>query len=286
MLITQDFVSLNFGRTGSTFVRQCIKEAERRKLGPLEGWLRAKLGQMRYKELLLTDVKFGPGRLHARDQHGIYDQIPLDARGRKIVMAVRNPFSQHVSKYEYGFWKKHLWTKTDSFCDQWPSFPNLCFDEYLRYRDWVGKHFRLFGVERDNPPGPFTTEFIQMICPSHHRVLKTIKEDEVCTGCFADRLPANLHLLRTETLTEDLYNFLLTMGYNEKDISFIHEKGKVQPPGGTGPNQCWREYYDSTTIEWMIDREKLGLMICLQLGVGNPESWPAGVEDTIKTMLR
>lgn len=277
MIITDRFVCLSFGRTGSTFVRQSIRQAENRRFGRGIRWIRNVLGQETYRHVKHPDIKFGPGRTDILDQHGVYDQTPSEARERPVVMAVRNPFDHHVSKYKYRFWHGHPWTDSQEFRVAFPGFPDLSFADYLRYRDWVADRFRLRDVGGKRPgTGPLTTEFLQMVCRDHRQVLAEIDLDYLARGSLLEHLPSRLHLLRTERLNHDLRACLRSLGYGADQVDFIREKEPVQPedkPSRSNPHD-WRAYYDKDLCEWMWKREAIGLIIYRLLGVGDFLSWP------------
>ncbi len=102
MILTDQFVLLNYPRTGSTFVREALGSIYGQSARRLQWLLPAK---RKFRELLLpinrTTAALESGR---RSQHGCYSQIPASHRGKPVLCVTRNPLERVVSQYEHGFW--------------------------------------------------------------------------------------------------------------------------------------------------------------------------------------
>jgi len=86
MIITEDFVLLNFPRTGSTFVRNVVKRLYGGKEGGVLTRLRSALSwsKPRLRELILPiDRTISALEQKRRSQHGSCAQIPARASGAR-----------------------------------------------------------------------------------------------------------------------------------------------------------------------------------------------------------
>jgi hypothetical protein len=68
----------------------------------------------------------------------------------------------------------------------------------------------------------------------------------------------NIHFIKTSSLNEELYHFLLDMGYTSEDLKFILELGKILPEGkGRSKEQVWEQYYTPELKQMVRKKERL-----------------------------
>src|SRR6266496_4395359 len=277
MIITPKFVVLNFPKTGSTFVRTVLKEIEQKQTRSLFERLAYMTGlkQRPFQELKCPNIKSRmPSERQIFDQHGTYEQVPLKYRELPVLSVARNPFDRYVSVFEFRFWARISVADLTRIRNVFPTFPDLSFAEYLDYCDYQMAEHRIPDIKPKTELGSQTVFFIQMFFKDPRRTLTRIDEEFITSGAYKHEMP-KLHLLRTESLNQDLYNYLITMGYPSRDIEFIINRKKIQPPAGTNrtPDRKWQDYYSTELMQRVCRKEKLLLKMFADFGVGEPDSW-------------
>src|SRR5436190_236293 len=275
MIITPKFVVLNFPKTGSTFVRTVLKEIEQKQTRSLFERLAYMTGlkQRPFQELKCPNIKSRmPSERQIFDQHGTYEQVPLKYRELPVLSVARNPFDRYVSAFEFRFWARNPVADPGTIRSVFPTFPNLNFAEYLDYCDYVTANHPIPDIKFKTVLGRDTVMFIQMFFKDPRRTLTRIDEEFIASGAYKHEMP-KLHLLRTESLNRDLYDYLITVGYSSRDIDFIINKRKIQPPAGIDrPDRKWQDYYSPELMQRVYRKEKLLLKIFADFGVGEPDS--------------
>ena len=97
MIITDQFVMLNFPKTGSTFVRNVLKQIHEELTFSSSDRLLMGLGLKKkpyYENLWLPRIR-NTYREQVQDEHGIYSQIPERHRGKTIVSVKRDLFERY-----------------------------------------------------------------------------------------------------------------------------------------------------------------------------------------------
>jgi hypothetical protein len=262
MIITDRLVILNNPKTGSTFVRAVM----RRLYGGVEqspgrrASLLNRLGISRQSgltELMLPNLKaLGP---RPPDQHGAYEQIPSEHRGKVVVSVVRDPFQRLLSIYRYRWWAKHPLVDPAILAHHFPNFPELSFEEFVRMEDLAaGLHLPASGASLQ--VGRQTIRFIQMFFRHPAEVFRRLDAEYLDSDHFLRDLPP-IRFLRTERLNHDLYYFLREHGYAEERIAFVlgHEPLNTTPPQAGSP---WSE----ALVAHVLDRERLLFRILRHLG--------------------
>ena len=155
MIITERFVLLNFPKTGSTFIRNALKELYDNK--SFSERLLNKIGFKKYflKELILPNMRTKKAReLGRKCQHGAYSQIPKTYQGLPILAGVRNPLDRMVSSFEFRFWADNLIAEEEEIKNRIPSFPQLTFEEFWEYMlvyekkmCWMEKMYKQMSVQ-------------------------------------------------------------------------------------------------------------------------------------------
>jgi Sulfotransferase domain len=278
MIITPKFVVLNFPKTGSTFVRTVLKEIEQKQSRSLFERLAyaTRLKQQPFQELKCPNLKETrvPSQRHIFDQHGTYEQVPLKYRDLPVVSVARNPFDGYVSRFEFRYWARYPVADPVRIRNMFPKFPDLSFAEFLDLGDYETANHRIPDIKPKTELGSQTVLFIQMFFRNPRRTLTRIDEEFIDSGAYKQEIP-KLHLLRTESLNQDLYDYLITMGYPSRDIEFIINRKKIQPPEGTRrtADRKWQDYYSPELMQRVYRKEKLLLKIFADFGVGEPDTW-------------
>jgi hypothetical protein len=261
MIITERFVVLNNPRTGSTFVREVLKQLHgRRRHSP--GRLGRLLGRLKlhpdrgFAELLLDT----PGRQIPPNQHGGYFQIPPEHRGKEVVSVVRDPFARLLSIYRYGWWKKYPPVDAATIARHLPAFPHLSFREFVELEE-LSLERRLGSKFRDLQVGRQTVRFIDMFFRDPAAVLSRLNGRYLESDEFADDLPA-IRFLQTETLNRGLFEFLRERDYPLHRIEFILENGAVNRSPLTETDLPWTR----ELIDGVLHRERLLFRMLGNLG--------------------
>lgn len=58
----------------------------------------------------------------------------------------RNPFDLYASLYEFGWWKSNPYGNTEKIKNDFPSYPNLNFREFVKYKNKYGVEALLKGT--------------------------------------------------------------------------------------------------------------------------------------------
>lgn len=67
-----------------------------------------------------------------------------------------------------------------------------------------------------------------------------------------------VHFLRKENLNQELYEYLLSVGYPAQEIEFIVNAPKILPPKSTrGEDKKWKNYYTPELKKWVRMKERL-----------------------------
>jgi len=204
------------------------------------------------------------------DQHGGVWQIPWEFRNLPVVMNVRNPLDRKVSRYHFRWYAKHPVAPVDAIREQFPTFPDLTFAEYLAYCRRFKPSKNLAKAESKTPDVGFETlDFIRMFFRQPKHVVRRLDDAFVESGAFMEFVPAAFHLLRTERLNADLANCLSKLGYAGEEVAFIREKGKIQPKEGTRREETdtWRSHYTPELYDKVVHEERLLISMLKQLGV-------------------
>ncbi|MDY6952653.1 MAG: sulfotransferase family 2 domain-containing protein, partial [Thermodesulfobacteriota bacterium] len=186
MIITDDFVVLNYPKTGSSFVRKALKIAYWNRfsgtslLERLFYRLKIKRRPM-FREIFLPNIKVAnSGR---KDQHGTYEQIPPEFRDREVVTAVRNPYERLLSAYEHRHWVQFPPMKRENLLSIFPHFPDLSFEDFLKLNE-VGKDHRIPHIIIKADIGIQTIQFIQMLFREPVTVLQSLDDEYLATGQY------------------------------------------------------------------------------------------------------
>jgi hypothetical protein len=260
MLITDYFVMINFPKTGSSFIRACLREYyenQNRQSSLLKRAARKMhiVSEPKWMDLMLPNIEYAQTEHRAADQHGKVSQIPEGYRSKPVVSATRNPFDRAVSGYEFGWWKNHLHDTVENIKAVVPAFPNLNFSEYLAFMDSQIRH-RLPPHALRSDVGIQTVEFFQYYFRDPLRALRDLDDEYIYSGAYKRDMP-NITFIRTEKLNEDLYEYLLSLGLKADNIEFIRTKSKVRPGKTERSSDVERSnYWTPELIETRLHKER------------------------------
>lgn len=185
MLITKDFVVINNPKTGSTFVRECLKKIYQKRYHKLTGIkkisVRLGLTQTELIELLMRTDNNVPAH-----QHGRVSQIPKAHQSKTIVSVLRNPYSRFLSQYEFRYWATHyqFYHNEIEVKKYFPNFPNLNLDQFVDFQIFTNRN-RLHLHEQKI--GKQTLRFIEMFFNDPQQTIKRIKDDYIFSGAYKKR---------------------------------------------------------------------------------------------------
>lgn len=263
MIICDDFIVLNFPKTGSTFVRDMVKEIyRRRRPGVLAKIvLLALRKELPYKELMLPNYQSPNERQrHLLGQHGAYCQIPEEQLHKEILTVVRNPYDLFLANYLTEWWTWYFPAPEEQLKQLFPDFPKITLDEYLILSDLSANQYN--GITL----GPITTQFIRMYFKQPDKVLQTITDEYVQSdSMFLEDIGANITFIRQSELNMALSDFLCKHGFSDEETAFIrsHPKVNISINTTTDRNALWTK----SAIEYMKKREAFLFRMLEKLGL-------------------
>jgi hypothetical protein len=246
MIITDKFVFIHQPKTGGTFVTEVLKRIHAARAGrallPLpENWRLRRAGFIYAKS---NNAK------HAR-----CDDIPEPHRSKPIVACVRNPYSRYISQYNFLWWARNRKVDVEKMRKRFPQFPKFTFEEYL---DYV---FQMMPVKNTQfPPeralGMQTWQFLRQFCRKPRQVFPAIDENYLAARRWErDLYP--VRFLHTDSLNQELHDFLISVGYEPAEVQFVLTEGKILPPGGLRSDRPWQSYYTPELKQVVRTRERL-----------------------------
>lgn len=254
MIITKDFVILNFPKTGSSFVRKVIKSIylERKNKSLLTKVLfKLRIIPLGFKELMLPPIK---GNLK-NGQHGKFYQIPEVHKTKKIVSVARNPYDRFISLYNYRWWVKFPEVKMDVLKESLPHFPNLTINDFLKLRQLQAEQMKAtFNIPKDIEIGAQTIEFINMYFKNPLEFWQKIDSQLLKSNQLVQEM-ADIEFLKQENLNHELAHFLSKYDFTNEELNFVrnHKKINVSSISTNEPNQLSqniRDYIEKS--EWVL----------------------------------
>jgi hypothetical protein len=233
MIITDKFVFIHVGKTGGTFIMKVLQ-----KLLPETGSLY--IGGM--------DPVLG--------HHQTVREIPKQHRHKPVLASARSPYDYYVSLYEFGAWKKNRkkWFNERATRSRYPNYPDLTFPEFMQVINNWG-----LGCVRRQPRRPWypsafdrarigNCTYYMLQCLSE-KPLRLIENIDRFANAERNVLP-NVHFIKTTNLNQGLFDFLLSMGYESKQLEFILQMGKVRPANSPVRDESkhWSDHYSTTLL--------------------------------------
>jgi len=201
-------------------------------------------------------------RIHGENvyhPHGTYEQIPDEHKKKPIVSCIRNPFDRYVSTYEYRSWVEQRPGELEMILKQYPSFPELTFEEYLSFINIFDIKSRIHHDRLKVDIGMISYSFLQFFFREPHRIIQGLDETYLNSDEYKKDMP-EITFLRNENLNMDLYNILLKLGYRERDVSFIVNEKKVNVTARRKVRP-WQEYYRRDLYDYVKFKERFILKL-------------------------
>jgi hypothetical protein len=252
MLITNDFVILNYPKTGTTFTRTVLKQL--------------------YGDDAREVFGFNPMNPDsvAKSPHLSYSQIPVDYLALPVVSIYRNIFDRYVSQYTFNWWRDHSSSEFKLGAALiFPRFPDLSFFDYLEVLENVEKPRILnnIGLPTTIDVGFQTLQFVIFYAKNPKKCLKAI----ISNPCIdlKDFMP-DIKFLRQEKLRDDLVNFLANTRVADQSRELI---AKI-PNVNVSRNDMqfdWKNYWPDELLCEYKKREHILISYLLALGIEKSE---------------
>lgn len=255
MIITEDFVFINFPKTGSTFLRNSLKRIHHYK-GNTPNEQRGisdsgkALAIFKAPNIRLYGVK---ERWMKENEHGIRYQIPEEHKHKPIFSIRRNIFEQLVSLYEFRDWAKTNAVQEQEILQIFPHYPNITFQEFISFRHEFSVYKKHAWIQH-YPEGlsPSSISLILFFSKKPFELLNNWNEHT--QAIFLEEL-SQVNFLKTEHLNSELFSMLLQYAYNWSEIEFVYSKGKenISKP----KEKSYLSYYSKELIDTVKQRESL-----------------------------
>jgi hypothetical protein len=233
MIITDDFVFLNYPKTGTTFARHIIK----------------KVYDGRFSELLLPESINHISKLPS--QHGSLSSIPLLQKNKKIVSIIRNPFDRYVSLWKFRWYAHSPPISQKILSREYPGFPDISFREFLEMTDRFSKNNVLLAHDLNDATdlGFQTLQFVAFYGASpRENLIDTL-------GLKPLRIP-EIIWLRQSNLRSDLKSFLLSIGIREGQLAAIDTQEELNVSRSESEKD-WRKFWSDDLYDLYSRKEEL-----------------------------
>lgn len=258
MILTDKFVYIHQPKTGGTFVSTALFQ--------LHGARWNRFAHLRYV-VRRQVVTMGPhgSLIYRREKHSTCEEMPLSHSDKPVLATVRNPYDWYVSQYEFGWWKRaeflRYFRAVPDFEDCYPDFPNISFADYVELSHAAFSKLAPEQRAQRNPVGRWTQEFVMYYCRDPRSVLTKMDDAYFASGSYRSDL-FNVSFINTNQLNRGLYEFLLRMGYQDEDINFVLDLGKILPGGkGRSAEQRWERYYTPELKKRVRERERFAFVV-------------------------
>jgi hypothetical protein len=242
VILCDRLVLLNYPRTGSTFVREVLREAFGHAGSGLGARLRRRLDRGRFRELALPITRTASAeRAGRRSQHGALSQIPATHAHLPVVSVWRHPLDRVVSQYEHGFWREHPPGEPAAVRARFPRFPDLDFGEYLALQQEFGRADVLRGRRLEAEVGPDTLHFVRFFARDPEGALDRLDDAAVDSGALRAEL-APVRFLRFERLAEELAALLVELGFPPAEVRHLADAPPVNA-AASRRGRPWTEYF-------------------------------------------
>lgn len=218
MLITDQFVIINYPKTGTTFMRSVLTSIHKRKdTFPKKLMRKLGLSHPPMRKLVLPKL-YGDYPPSFKDQHCVYRQIPLAERKKIVVSIVRNPLTKYISSYVFGWWKNHPPFSLSDVKKFFPKFPDLSFVEFYQLLN----HDLVNEDKLRNPEarrlGSYTRMFLVFFAVDPEEAA-----EKVLAGQELNEILPPMLFLHQEFLRDDIISFLENLGYSKTDIAQVRQ---------------------------------------------------------------
>jgi hypothetical protein len=208
-------------------------------------------------KLTIFMIGEGGGAIHTH-----CSQIPPEHQHKPIFSCIRNPYDRLVSGYEFRDWEqKRGWvnrigSEKEKLLREYPHFPNITFDEFCEMLQTYHPFVQRAKQYTNQPVGAMSLQFLDYFSKrGFDDVLSHLTPDYVQSDAYKQQM-TDVTFLDTSNLNEELYNFLLGVGYPSSQIEFIRTRGKILPGGrGRSADQKWENYYTPALKQRVRERE-------------------------------
>jgi hypothetical protein len=229
MIISKDFVLINFPKSGSTFVRKVLKDIYDKRINDslfLKYSIKLKLREPLYQELLMPNIKFKTGLMNNVDQHGIYSQIPKEHLNKEIFTVVRNPYERIISSFEFKFWQQRPALEEKVLKNHFPNFPNLSIDDFIDYLILVSRYSFTNEVNKLTV-GFMSLQFIMFFFKEPKIIINQLNDNYLKSNSLYKNDMAQINFLRQENLNMELAYYLKKFDFTDKELEYITNHKQV-----------------------------------------------------------
>lgn len=217
MIITKNFVFINYPKTGTTFARSAIALAYGKSRTKAHRLLRKFVS----KDKQVHDLKFP--KLYGNydpsycDQHGVYRQIPVEDRHKIIGSIVRNPLQKYISSYVYGWWRKHPPYEIDLLLRDFPGFPDITFSEFYNMLNHPNAVEDKIAASGAREIGSYTRMFLVFYSLNPNSAAASLIDGEPLQSIIP-----KISFLHQEKLMDNLAIFLRKAGLRDNQVRRIY----------------------------------------------------------------
>lgn len=218
VIIADEFVLINYPKTGTTFVRSALRSMYSGQGSLIEQCLRRlRLRRLPMRELMFPKL-YGDYPLSVRDQHGVYRQIPVSDRKKTVVSIIRNPLTKYISSFVFGWWKDHPPLPLADVLESYPNYPDISFAEFYQLLN----HPRVDEDKLSHPEARRLGSYTRMFL-----VFYSLDPDEAASrllqGQSLNEILPPVVFLHQEHLRDELQTFLAGIGCTPADLAHIRE---------------------------------------------------------------
>ncbi|MEZ5662324.1 MAG: hypothetical protein R3E94_02175 [Burkholderiaceae bacterium] len=247
MLITHDFVMLNYPKTGTTFTRAVLKQL--------------------YGDAIEEILGRNPMNPHSvpDSPHLAVSQIPARYADLPIVSIHRNVFDRYVSLWQFKWYTHDHPSVQEAARALYPSFPDLSLEQYLGMANRVQKARLLasLGFEPTDRIGFQSVQFIVF----YARDPKTCLRDAIANPDLdLRRYVPEIHFLRQSMLRQDLTAFLASTPVGPAATDVIRTFPELNVTR-TGEDAGWRHFWSDALMAEYTAKEAPVLNFTRQLGL-------------------
>ena len=255
MLITNDFVMINFPKTGSSFAREAIKKVYCNANFKIHNFL-INLGfyPSPIQELMLPEIDILSST--RKDQHGTYRQIPNSYRNKDILSITRNPFSRFISTFKYKWWQKFPPGNLNEIVEKYPDFPEINFEDYYNMIHLYGRNIRLKGINPKIDIGIHSIQFIQFYFKQPEKILSTIDDRYIENKEFINDM-GEIYFIHQEKLRFELKLFLKKFSIPDSKLEIIDNMDNINVTKNRILQKDISKFYSEPLINKILEREKL-----------------------------
>lgn len=262
MIITKDLVILNLPKTGSSFVRKVMKEIyfKRRNKNILtKGLHKLKIKKIGFKEVMADH----PTILNYKDQHGCFDQIPIEDKNKQILSVVRDPYLRLESVFKFRWWVDNPPIENEQIEKYFPDFPDLTLQQFIQMHKLVNENLKMkYGIDNKLKMGNQSIQFIRMFFRNHKEIFESLTEDYFSKGYFQKDL-CDVTFLKNENLNEELALFLSKYSFSNEEIMFVKYHKKVN----VTKNEIDKTYITQDLIDYVNEYEQPLFEILSSIGI-------------------